>query len=580
MSHSEPRYRYAWVAVALVIVFCFLWSISPDQANRRVADATKPLETSEVVTGADSPDLKTEGPSEPAAMAGDKGETIRSEAVATEKVAEQPASVADTKEFDIAAVVNDETLQNDSAVTTERPVKSLDPTSKLSETTDAAKESLIAVEKKATEVAESAKERIAAETAKLKESVTAKIENIQADAVEKSSALSESITRRAESAKDTLLSAKQEAAKSIETVSEKASEHATKLKDNALATVKTVESEAADQASRLTKKTSEAIDAESKETSKVAEAAQQKTAASLAKLGKDAVAETRDMAVAAREKLTELAEESSETVKVAKAKVESNAESLNKRLRTAKKKLEDKTETLKDETLSKVKAVTSGDSEPSTSKIEASNTSAEKLAEKPKAKVEEQAKKTKAMTADISPEANASKMAADDTKKAAKDDTKTVAKVDTKTAAKDEPKTAAKDDTKIAAKDEPEATNDSDVNAPPVPTKRSAARTAKTTEVAESKRPWLGLRLDQTTPRIDSVYPGSGAAETEIQAGDVITGINDEKPLTTDEVVKIVTRMKASDTIKLIVQRGVEQLEFEVDLGKPRPKKTAAEPAK
>ena len=128
---------------------------------------------------------------------------------------------------------------------------------------------------------------------------------------------------------------------------------------------------------------------------------------------------------------------------------------------------------------------------------------------------------------------------------------------------------------------EPELAPEVDSNAPPVPPGLSDEAAENLTEAALSKKPWLGLRLDQPTPRIDKVYPGSGAADTDIKPGDVIVGINDEEPLTTDEIVSIVTKLKASETITVAVQRDTEELKFEIFLGKPRPAaptKDAAQP--
>ena len=123
----------------------------------------------------------------------------------------------------------------------------------------------------------------------------------------------------------------------------------------------------------------------------------------------------------------------------------------------------------------------------------------------------------------------------------------------------------------------PEVAPEVDVNAPPVPPGLSADEAKKPAKTVSSKKPWLGLRLDQPTPRIDKVYPGSGASETDIKPGDVIIRINDEELLNTVEVVNVVTGFKASETISVTVRRDSEEIEFDIFLGNSRPTAPAKE---
>ena len=68
--------------------------------------------------------------------------------------------------------------------------------------------------------------------------------------------------------------------------------------------------------------------------------------------------------------------------------------------------------------------------------------------------------------------------------------------------------------------------------------------------------------------RIISVYPGTGAHQAGVQAGDLITKLNDETIKSFSELTRAMVAKKVGQKVKIAVLRGEEKLSLEVTLGK------------
>ena len=82
----------------------------------------------------------------------------------------------------------------------------------------------------------------------------------------------------------------------------------------------------------------------------------------------------------------------------------------------------------------------------------------------------------------------------------------------------------------------------------------------------------LGVMLGRDGAGIGGIMVGqvmeqSGARAAGLERGDVITAINGEQVLTTEELKEIITSHDAQDIVVLSVERGVEELELSVELG-------------
>ena len=83
------------------------------------------------------------------------------------------------------------------------------------------------------------------------------------------------------------------------------------------------------------------------------------------------------------------------------------------------------------------------------------------------------------------------------------------------------------------------------------------------------ERAWLGVTLEQTDDGIliDSVAEESPAAEAGLQAGDMLTAINDESVETGDEAATIISAMEPGDSVTISIMRDGESQEIEATLG-------------
>ena len=87
-------------------------------------------------------------------------------------------------------------------------------------------------------------------------------------------------------------------------------------------------------------------------------------------------------------------------------------------------------------------------------------------------------------------------------------------------------------------------------------------------------RPVLGVTVTtildrefQTWVRVEHVNPNSGAEAAGIVAGDLIAYVNGTRVLNNNDLAAILSEASPGDTITVVIQRGNEELTFEVVLG-------------
>jgi S1-C subfamily serine protease len=83
----------------------------------------------------------------------------------------------------------------------------------------------------------------------------------------------------------------------------------------------------------------------------------------------------------------------------------------------------------------------------------------------------------------------------------------------------------------------------------------------------------MGIRLSTTVleetdgVRILEVYPNTAAEAAGLEEGDVIRSIDGEPTLSSDRLIELVKRRDPGDTVRVRLQRGAEELEYQVTLG-------------
>jgi serine protease Do len=87
------------------------------------------------------------------------------------------------------------------------------------------------------------------------------------------------------------------------------------------------------------------------------------------------------------------------------------------------------------------------------------------------------------------------------------------------------------------------------------------------------ERAFVGIAFDQgaTAPKIGQVYPGMGAEKAGLQAGDVITAVNETAVTNRIQVIDMVREFREGQTIHLTVERdGDDQFDVDIKLMVPR----------
>jgi 2-alkenal reductase len=81
--------------------------------------------------------------------------------------------------------------------------------------------------------------------------------------------------------------------------------------------------------------------------------------------------------------------------------------------------------------------------------------------------------------------------------------------------------------------------------------------------------PWLGVR-SELSPQgtiVAAVEPGSPAEAAELQPGDIIVGVDDERVDATQGFIDLLYEHEPGDTVTLVVVRGGSEMELQVELG-------------
>lgn len=81
----------------------------------------------------------------------------------------------------------------------------------------------------------------------------------------------------------------------------------------------------------------------------------------------------------------------------------------------------------------------------------------------------------------------------------------------------------------------------------------------------------LGVRFEpnQSEPKITEVFPGSGAEQAGLKAGDIITKVADSLIESREKLVQIVRKYRAGDTVTLSIRRGDEDVQITATLSPP-----------
>ena len=88
---------------------------------------------------------------------------------------------------------------------------------------------------------------------------------------------------------------------------------------------------------------------------------------------------------------------------------------------------------------------------------------------------------------------------------------------------------------------------------------------------AEARRPFLGIQFDQKSTKegveLESVQAGGAAEKAGIKARDVIVEFDGRKIGAFDDLRESILRKAPGDKVKVKVQRGEDEMEFECTLG-------------
>ena len=85
--------------------------------------------------------------------------------------------------------------------------------------------------------------------------------------------------------------------------------------------------------------------------------------------------------------------------------------------------------------------------------------------------------------------------------------------------------------------------------------------------VVGSTRPMIGINMVGDTNEVESVFENEGADRAGIKKGDIIIRVNDLAVNDRSDLGKAMNEVKPGDKVKIIVKRGDEEKEFEVELG-------------
>lgn len=103
---------------------------------------------------------------------------------------------------------------------------------------------------------------------------------------------------------------------------------------------------------------------------------------------------------------------------------------------------------------------------------------------------------------------------------------------------------------------------------------RAQAEDSSTQKQVSNEKPRLGVRIDPRDfgagIRVQSVVPGSSAAQAGIRPGDQIARADDTALSNIDDLRKVVATKSVGDTIKLVVERKTRRLEIDVSMRPPR----------
>ena len=93
-------------------------------------------------------------------------------------------------------------------------------------------------------------------------------------------------------------------------------------------------------------------------------------------------------------------------------------------------------------------------------------------------------------------------------------------------------------------------------------------------KMLENPRPFLGIQMarEGTSPDIKGVpvgaaIMGGAAAKAGITAGDIIIEFNGKTVTSSKDLVEIITSCRVSDTVRIKVKRGTEEIELSAVLG-------------
>jgi C-terminal processing protease CtpA/Prc len=91
---------------------------------------------------------------------------------------------------------------------------------------------------------------------------------------------------------------------------------------------------------------------------------------------------------------------------------------------------------------------------------------------------------------------------------------------------------------------------------------------------SQREKAWLGVYLEDSEfkegAKLVHVYPAGPAARAGLQAGDIVTRVNDEQIDTASQLAAAVDKLDPSKPVKLAIKRGATDREMTISLGKRR----------